>query len=113
MWFARIPLFVLLALVLVGAPPPAMAQGPDTPVSSDEVTGPPASLTQVPQVPVGAEPASLERVAPARTLRAYWHLFIAFALVWALLFGYALSVGWRLGGVERELRTLQRGTPPA
>ncbi|HEV2131816.1 MAG TPA: CcmD family protein, partial [Longimicrobiaceae bacterium] len=79
---------------------------------SDEVTGPPASLTQVPQVPVGAEPALPERGAPARTLRAYWHVFIAFALVWALLFGYALSVGWRLGGLEREIAALQRGSPP-
>ncbi len=113
MWCARVALLVLFMLALVGAAAPALAQGPDTPVSSDAVTGPPASLTQVPQVPVGAEPGLPERATPARTLRAYWHVFIAFALVWVLLFGYALSVGRRLGGLEREIAALQRGSPPA
>ncbi|HEV2130094.1 MAG TPA: CcmD family protein [Longimicrobiaceae bacterium] len=112
MWYPRFAWLVLFLLALAALPAPVAAQGPDTPVSADQVAGPPASPTQVPQVPAGAEPALPERAAPARTLRAYWHVFIAFALVWALLFGYALSVGWRLGGLEREIAALQRGSPP-
>ncbi len=112
MWCTRVILLVLFVLAPLGAVAPAAAQGPDTPVASDELTGPPAALTQVPQVPAGAEPGLPGRAAPARTLRAFWHVFVAFALVWVLLFGYALSVGRRLGGLEREIAALQRGSPP-
>ncbi len=102
----RFPLFFLLVLMLVAAP--GAAQGPDTPVSSDEVTVPMAAAAQPAQVAPGAEPLLAERAAPPRTLRAYWHVFIAFALTWVLLFGYAISVGRRLGGLEREVARLQR-----
>lgn len=47
------------------------------------------------------------REPPPRTLRAYWHVFIAFAVTWALLFGYALTVGRRFGKLEEELRRLR------
>ena len=46
------------------------------------------------------------RAGPPRTLRAYWHVFAAFAIAWILLFGYALSLGRRFANVERELRRL-------
>ncbi|MEX2581658.1 MAG: CcmD family protein [Gemmatimonadota bacterium] len=45
--------------------------------------------------------------ATARTMRAYWHVFIAFAVVWLLLFGYALTVGRRFGQLEEEVRRLR------
>jgi CcmD family protein len=57
-------------------------------------------------------PASLsdsglpQRAGPPRTLKAYWHVFIAFAIAWILLFGYALSLGRRFARVERELQRL-------
>jgi CcmD family protein len=57
----------------------------------------------------GAEPypAGLpQRTAPARTLRAHWHVYIAFAVVWALLFGYLLSLGRRFRRVEDEVSRL-------
>ncbi|MDB4952185.1 MAG: hypothetical protein JWM27_4834 [Gemmatimonadetes bacterium] len=44
--------------------------------------------------------------APPRTLRAYWHVWIAFTLAWLLLFGYVVSVGRRFGKVERELEAM-------
>lgn len=47
------------------------------------------------------------RSAQARTMRAYWHVFIAFALTWALLFGYALTIGRRFGKLELEVRRLR------
>lgn len=45
-----------------------------------------------------------ERAQPPRTLRAYWHLFIAFAVTWVLVFGYALTIGRRFSRLEEELR---------
>ena len=56
-----------------------------------------------------------ERAPQARTMRAYWHVFIAFAVTWLLLFGYALSVGRRFGQLESELQRLasSRDGPPS
>jgi len=48
-----------------------------------------------------------QRDAPARTMRAYWHVFIAFAITWLLLFGFALSMGRRFGQLEEEVRRLR------
>lgn len=45
--------------------------------------------------------------APPRTLRAYWHVFIAFMLAWLFLFGYALSLGSRFRKLEREVDSLR------
>ena len=55
-----------------------------------------------------------ERAPQARTMRAYWHVFIAFAATWLLLFGYALTVGRRFGQLESELQRLasSRDAPP-
>lgn len=49
-----------------------------------------------------------ERAAAPRTLRAYWHVYIAFTVAWVLLFGYAISIGLRMSRLEREM-TRQRG----
>ena len=35
--------------------------------------------------------------------RGYWHLFIAYAIAWIVVFGWALSIGRRLSDVERKL----------
>lgn len=48
-----------------------------------------------------------ERSAPPRTLRAHWHVYIAFAITWALLFGFVLSLGRRFGRLEDEIRRLR------
>lgn len=45
----------------------------------------------------------LARPQAERTLRPYWHVFVAFALAWALLFGYAISLGRRFARLERDL----------
>ncbi len=109
-WHTRLALLALLLLALAAVP--AASQGPDTPVSSEDVMRTPAvGLDQPATAPAGAEPALLERAAPPRTLRAYWHVFLAFALTWILLFGYVLSLGWRLGSLERDLAALHRGVP--
>lgn len=105
-----------LAAVLVAlmASLSAAAQDPDTPVSS-EVPGPGLS-TEVPTVTESPAFEGVERtrvgepVPPPRTMRAYWHVFIAFAVTWLLLFGYALSLGRRWARLEREVIAMRRDT---
>lgn len=48
-----------------------------------------------------------QAAAPPRTLRAYWHVFIAFALAWGLLFAYALWLGRKFGALEAEVARLR------
>jgi CcmD family protein len=87
----------------------AQAQAPDTPVSSDGTVAPAAAAgdpgaTASPAFQ-GVEAAPIaDRGQPPRTLRAYWHVFIAFAVTWLLLFGYALSLGRRWAALERQLQ---------
>ena len=53
---------------------------------------PPALVAQAEQQPLGAQ-----------SLRPYWHVFIAYALAWILVFGWLVSVARRLARVERRL----------
>jgi len=78
-------------------------------------TGAPAAAQQT----IGAQPAATAqqmapaslpaRAAQARTMRAYWHVFIAFAVTWLLLFGYALTIGRRFGRLEEEVQRIRGG----
>jgi CcmD family protein len=83
-----------------------------------------APLTaQAPESTPAAAPAAAEPGAPAlqtvrrtsdlpsrarapRTLRAYWHVFAAFAFAWVLLFGYVVSIGRRLKKLEESAAAL-------
>ena len=96
---------MLCLLLLTAAPDAARAQEPAT------------TQTEV-AAPAGAGAPSLESAAiqsnglpvapaPPRTLRAYWHVFIAFAIAWALLFGYVIMLGRRFGSLEREIARLE------
>jgi CcmD family protein len=91
-------LLPVLALSLALLAPAALrAQAaPDT--SAAAVAAAPA--------PASASDGLPQRVGPPRTLKAYWHVFIAFAIAWVLLFGYTLSLGRRFARVERELQRL-------
>lgn len=99
----RITFGIVLFLALV-APVPLPAQGgrPGGAVAAPE------ALEVVPiQAVEGAPGTTVLRTgslpAPPRTLRAYWHLFIAFALTWLLLFGYVLSLGVRFQRLDAAL----------
>lgn len=46
------------------------------------------------------------QAAPPRSMRAYWHVFIAFGITWALIFAFALSIGRRFGQLELEVQRL-------
>jgi CcmD family protein len=39
----------------------------------------------------------------SQSLRGYTHMFIAYALTWALIFGWVVSIARRLGRLERAL----------
>lgn len=96
MRLSRLAAAIAAALALAAAPaPPASAQA----------AAPPAAVTQ----PAASALPGAQAPAPPRTLRAYWHVFIAFGLAWLFLFGYALSLGRRFRNLEREVDTL-RGT---
>lgn len=45
-----------------------------------------------------------------QNLRPYWHVFIAYILVWLILFGWVVSIARRLGRIERGL---QGSVPPS
>lgn len=99
----RLILYAWTALLLAALPPP---------VANAQQLPPPASeagrveQSVAPEAPVGGLASLPAQPAPPRTLRAYWHVFVAFALVWLLLFGYALLLGRRFGRLEREIRRL-------
>lgn len=85
------------ALSFAPSPPAAHAQG-SAPTDT--------AVTQ--SAPAGALPAA-PAPAPPRTLRAYWHVFIAFTLAWLFLFAYAISLGRRFRKLEQDVDSL-RGT---
>jgi CcmD family protein len=90
---------------ILPAPAPAQAPAPEAAADAvgDAYPAPAAAAEQPP-----AQPAGFTRPAgPPRTLRAYWHVFVAFAAAWVLLFGYAVTVGQRMKRLERELETLK------
>jgi CcmD family protein len=41
----------------------------------------------------------------AREMRHFWHVFIAYAIAWILVFGWLLSILRRLRRVEEKLRS--------
>ena len=47
------------------------------------------------------EPGALAQ----QSLRPYWHVFIAYAIAWALIFGWVVSLARRLGQAARELHS--------
>ena len=79
---------------------PAAEQGaaPSAGATTEAVSAPAQGSSGLPQ-----------RAAPPRTLRDYTHVFVAFALAWLLLFGYALSLGRKFARIEREMETLRGG----
>ncbi len=44
-----------------------------------------------------------EALSSQRLGRAYWHVFIAYALVWILVAGWVISIARRLARVEKRL----------
>lgn len=99
-----IPLLALLA-ALVAAPAGAQTAGAEPAEAAAVQSGVEAApgMEAAPQSSSGLP----MRDTQARTMRAYWHVFIAFAATWLLLFGYALTMGRRFGRLEEEVRRLR------
>ena len=91
---------LLILLAVLGATAGA-------PAASAQAPAPPASQQAAPAAAPSEGAAALPRYTPPRTLRAYWHLFVAFALAWVLLFGYTIGIARRFGRIEKELDALQ------
>ena len=96
----RLAFAIAAVVALAGSPPAGVAQ------ETAPVVEAPAGMDVAAQTGE-AEMGLPLREPPPRTLRAYWHVFIAFAVTWVLLFGYALTVGRRFGKLEEELRRLR------
>ena len=121
---ALVTLSIALALALAqpglarAAAVDASVQSGSTVPDESAVRGDPAGPATAPTAgAVGAsgapatQPGLPARAPQARTLRAHWHVFIAFAVTWVLLFGYALSIGRRFARLEEEVRRM--GGDPA
>lgn len=39
----------------------------------------------------------------SQTLRGHWHVFIAYAVAWLVIFGWLVAVFRRMGRLDREL----------
>lgn len=48
--------------------------------------------------------AQAEAMGRQQLGRPYWHVFLAYAIGWALILGWIVSIARRLGRVERRLQ---------
>ncbi|WP_420130169.1 CcmD family protein [Longimicrobium sp.] len=92
-------LFALLAAPAVG--PSLIAQAPAATESAAPTAAPPAAGAPQPG-------SALSSYTPQRTMRAYTHVFVAFALAWVLLFGYVVFIGRKFRRVEEQVDALAR-----
>jgi CcmD family protein len=100
---------VLLALSLLAAPA-AFAQAPagETATEAAAQTSSGAPVTATPAQAAAPASSGLPRYTPPRTLRAYAHVFIAFAVAWVLLFGYVVFLARKFRHVEQQVDALAR-----
>jgi CcmD family protein len=94
----RIVLLALFALLAAPAAGPSIiAQAP----AATEATAPPAA-------DAAQSGSALPSYTPPRTLRAYAHVFVAFAVAWVLLFGYVVFIARKFRRVEEQVDALAR-----
>lgn len=103
----RIVLLVLAALMAAPAAAPALTAAPSlaaqAPAASTE-----AAPAAAPAADAAAQGSGLPRYTPPRTLRAYAHVFVAFAVAWVLLFGYLVFLSRKFRRVEEQVEALAR-----
>jgi len=100
-------LLLLLLLALVGGAGTARAQDA---VPAQDVEAAPAEAAQSPVAApaAGDEGGAAARPVAPRSMRPYWHLFIAFGLTWVLLLGYVVSLARRFARLEETAHQLGR-----
>jgi CcmD family protein len=98
---------VLLALFALLAAP---ALGPSAGAQAPAATSSEAAASPAVPAADAAQPgsAALPRYTPPRTLRAYTHVFVAFAVAWVLLFGYVFFLARKFRRVEEQVEALAR-----
>jgi CcmD family protein len=94
---------VLLALAALAATPATSLAAQEPAVVPAEAAAPSSAA---PAADAGA--STLPRYTPPRTLRAYTHVFVAFAVAWVLLFGYVVFLARRFRRVEEQVDALAR-----
>ncbi len=97
---------LLLTMIVVAsafASPAAASTGASAASLSVRAGQAAPSTTEPPGVQASGPPV---QSAPARSMRAYWHVFIAFGITWVLIFGFALSIGRRFGRLEVEIQRM-------
>jgi CcmD family protein len=65
-----------------------------------------ACVVAVPLIPEAASGQSAlpdPQALASQSLRGYTHMFIAYGLTWALIFGWVFSIARRLGRLEKAL----------
>ena len=77
--------------------------------TSGQIEAGPVTTAPIVNAPAAGQPSTGLTAMPnqPRTLRHYWHVFTAFAIVWLLLFGYTLSVARRFARLEDEVKGLR------
>lgn len=64
-----------------------------------------AVLAALVLAPLAAPLAAQAEALGRQTLgRPYWHVFLAYAIGWALILGWVISIARRLGRVEKRLQ---------
>jgi CcmD family protein len=99
----RIVLLALFALLAAPAATPML-------VAQEPAATPAAAPSAAPAADAAAQTggSSLPRYTPPRTLRAYTHVFVAFAIAWVLLFGYVVFLSRKFRRVEEQVDALAR-----
>jgi CcmD family protein len=92
----------VLALSLAFGSAPLRAQEP-APAASAPAPAAAPDASQALRTRVQSLP---EQSTPPRTLRAYWHVFAAFAFAWIMILGYAISLARRFKRLEQQVDAL-------
>jgi CcmD family protein len=101
----------LLALFALSAAPAVHAQAPAGEAaasSSAPASAPAAGVQAAPPADAPSSASSLPRYTPPRTLRAYAHVFAAYAVAWLLLLGYMVFLSRKFKRVEEQVAALAR-----
>lgn len=108
----RIRIVLLALLALAAVPLHAQAPAGETATEASAAASAGAPVSADAPAPVADAPSSagsaLPRYTPPRTLRAYAHVFIAFAVAWVLLFGYVVFLARKFRRVEEQVEALAR-----
>lgn len=101
------PIRILFLALSLLATAPLHAQAPAGETATEAAA---ASSAGAPTAAEAPSPASdpLPRYTPPRTLRAYTHVFVAFAAAWVLLFGYVVFLSRKFRRVEEQVAALAR-----